>query len=112
MGSTIKFFVCFFRKFLDHHHQTKVSLNRKLTYVVLIVTLNSSLLIPCSVNVFILWLCYLIKDKAQPIRLPLLIGHPSASLFILWLCNLIKAKAWPNQASTVHRPRSSIKSLD
>ena len=42
MGSTIKFFVCFFRKFLDHHDQPKVPLNRKLTYVVLIVTLNSS----------------------------------------------------------------------
>ena len=36
-----KILVYFFGKFLDHHHQPKVPLNRKLTYVVLIVTLNS-----------------------------------------------------------------------
>ena len=38
-----RFFVYFFSKFLNHHHQPKVLLNRNKTcYVVLIVTLNSS----------------------------------------------------------------------
>ena len=111
--------VFFFWKFLNHHHQPKVPLNRKLTYVTLVVTLNwltLRMLVPCSkLSCYLFVKCWAIMFIEWYYFIIYIIWFFSyfipIGLFILWLCDLISAKAYPNQASTVHRPGSSIKSL-